>query len=171
MSKSDSYSKKYNFRCVCLLLAEFTMSSPSSYQSSDPSTLIREWIKEQVQDPYTTLNIGDTVLTFCLTQNNLDVYQINAICEGSGDRRTRCMSYWKASCCLGLQTFGIMTLMSLQWRASGFNCQDAVICNGDFEQDSWIAFFFALIVSIICGEGLRGIGEFGMYVLGSHDIP
>ena len=59
--------------------------------------------------------------------------------------------------------------MNLQWQASGFTCEDAVICNGDSESfgrnDTWVAFFFSLIVSVICGEGLRGIGDFGMYVI------
>ena len=94
---------------------------------------------------------------------NLDVYQVNAIFEGSGDYKIICMSYWKTMACIGLQTFGIITLMTLQWEAAGYTCPDAQICDGDFSQEAWIAFFFAMFVAIACGEQLRTLGNYGMY--------
>lgn len=101
---------------------------------------------------------------------NLDVYQVNAIFEGGGDYKIVLMSYWKTMACIGLQTFGIITLMNLQWDAAGYNCPDAQICDGDFSQEAWIAFFFAMFVAIACGEQLRTLGNYGMYVLGSLHI-
>merc|ERR1712154_345136 len=77
------------------------------------------------------------------------------------------MSYWKTMACLGLQSFGIIILMSLQWDASGYDCPDVDFCNGDFSREAWIAFFFALFVSISCGEQLRTLGDYGMYQWGS----
>jgi len=100
-------------------------------------------------------------------QENLDIYQVNAIFEGSGDRKIVCMGYWKTFACLGLQTFGIVVLMRLQWNAAGYDCPDVEWCRGDFGPDSWIAFFFSVVVSITCGEQLRTLGEYGMYKWGS----
>eukprot|EP01083_Nonionella_stella_P210499 762003_1 len=98
---------------------------------------------------------------------NLDVYQIAAIFEGAGDKRLVCMSYWKTIACAGLQTFGIVILMLLQWEAAGYDCPGVSICNGDFSRDAWIAFFFAMFVSLACGEQLRTLGDYGMYQWGS----
>eukprot|EP01084_Bolivina_argentea_P240386 403872_1 len=98
---------------------------------------------------------------------NLDIYQVNAIFEGSGDKKIQCMSYWKTMACVGLQTFGILTLMDLQWRAAGFDCPDVEKCNGNFSRDGWIAFFFSVFVSLSCGEQLRTLGDYGMYKWGS----
>eukprot|EP01084_Bolivina_argentea_P148430 259496_1 len=113
------------------------------------------------------MSYEQNIREWAATQENLDIYQINAIYVASGDKRALCMSYWKTAACLGLQTFGIVVLMTIQWEANGFGCDNAEWCLGDVGRLSWIAFFFASFVSISCGEQLRTLGDYGMYQWGS----
>ena len=110
--------------------------------------------------------MGDSqILEWAGEGEGLDIYQINAIFEGCGNRKLVCFTYWKTLACFGLQTFGIVMLMTLQWEAAGYECQDVDWCNGNFSRDGWIAFFFSMFVSITIGEQLRTLGDYGMYVI------
>ena len=128
--------------------------------------MIKDLCIYKTENLFLSLNMGDSeIREWAQTGENIDIYQLNAIYEGSGDRKTVCFTYIKTFACFGLQTFGIVTLMQLQWKAAGFECSNIdtnTVCNGNFSKEGWIAFFFAMFVSITIGEQIRTLGEYGM---------
>lgn len=100
----------------------------------------------------------DLIREWAAAQENLDIYQMNALYVGSGQRKYYCMSFWKTIACFGLQTFGIITLMVLQWEEAG----ELAVCEGNYDSLAFMAFFFASFVSITVAEQIRSLGDYGM---------
>lgn len=101
------------------------------------------------------------VRSWAVNQDVLDVYMVNAFYTGTNQRMQYPLALWKTATCFGLQTVGVVLLMSNTYKDLQDGSQSGQ-CVARFNSLSWIAFLFTLYISLFCVQSIKSLNQYGM---------